>query len=201
MFGNRRNFVIIPNTSHFEPLVPLCELHQNKLNRNSILIIRSIEERARFDLLLQVAEQLREKDYKFTVAGKGPLLEHYQKEIQKRQLKNIEMLGYVSDAELLNLYSNCDIVLMIAEYGEGFGLPVIEGYLFNKPVIASNKCAVPEVIISDAYLFENTVDNIINSLNSTINIHNENYREYYNSKFSNYIVLAKLRNLYFNSIS
>lgn len=196
LFGSRKNFVIIPNTSHFEPFVSLSELHQNKLNKSSILIVRSIEERARFDLLLEVANRLHQNGYKFTVAGKGPLLKHYQEEIQKRALKNIEMLGYVSDDELLHLYSNCDVVLMIAEYGEGFGLPIIEGYLFNKPVIASNRCAIPEVIISKDYLFENKVDDIIRKMNMVANTENESYRKYYDSKFSNSIVLSQLRKLY-----
>jgi glycosyltransferase involved in cell wall biosynthesis len=87
---------------------------------------------------------------------------------------------------------------MIAEYGEGFGLPIIEGYLFNKPVIASNKCAIPEVIISKAYLFENTVNDIIQSINFAFSIQHENFRTYYDKKFSNSIVLEQFRKLYTN---
>jgi glycosyltransferase involved in cell wall biosynthesis len=198
LFGNRTNFVIIPNTSHFEPYVETVNLKISKGDTIDILIVRSIEERARFDLLLQVAEQLCDGKYKFIVAGKGPLLTHYQKEIQDKELHNIELLGYVGDTDLLNLYFNCDIVLMIAEYGEGFGLPIIEGYLFNKPVIASNKCAIPEVIISKDYLFENNVESIIKSIEYASNIQNENYADYFESHFSNSIVLSKFRNLYSN---
>lgn len=196
LFGNRRNFVIIPNTSHFETLVPLYALHQNKLNKRSILIVRSIEERARFDLLLQVAEKLRLKDYKFRVAGKGPLLEHYHKAILERKLKNIEMLGYVNDEELLHLYSNCDLVLMIAEYGEGFGLPIIEGYLFNKPVIASNVCAIPEVIIDNSFLFENKVDDIIKKIDFALGQDNRDYRKFYFEKFGNQKIVSQFFQLY-----
>jgi glycosyltransferase involved in cell wall biosynthesis len=181
-------------------LVHSYDSKRNKSFTKLILIVRSIEERARFDLLLKVAERLDENDYQFTVAGKGPLLEHYQKEILDRKLLNIEMLGYVNDAELLNLYSKCDMVLMIAEYGEGFGLPIIEGYLFNKPVIASNCCAIPEIIISEDYLFENTVDSIIYSINFVNNIQNANYFEYYKKKYSNTIVLSQFRDLYLKNI-
>jgi glycosyltransferase involved in cell wall biosynthesis len=200
LFGKRENFTIIHNTSHFEPLVTFLVLPQVSIsNTKNILIVRSIEERARFDLLLQVAERLEVHDYKFIVAGKGPLLEHYQKEIQTRKLRNIEMLGYINDEQLLHLYSKCDIMLMIAEYGEGFGLPIIEGYLFNKPVIASNKCAIPEVIISKAYLFENTINDIIQSINFAFSIQHENFRTYYDNKFSNSIVLEQFKELYTNT--
>jgi len=200
LFCKRENFTIIPNTSHFEPQVSSLDLLQrSKSTYKNILIVRSIEERARFDLLLQVAERLEVYDYKFIVAGKGPLLEHYQKEIQTRKLRNIEMLGYINDEQLLHLYSKCDILLMFAEYGEGFGLPIIEGYLFNKPVIASNRCAIPEVIISDDYLFENIADDVIRSIAFAFsNQNNNNFRAYYDNKFSNSIVLKQFKELYTN---
>lgn len=201
LFGKRNNFLIIPNTSHFEQLAPNFNVKNKNNGSKNVLIVRSIEERARIDLLLQIAEKLHEDDYMFTVAGKGPLLVYYQKEIQERKLKNIEMLGFVNDEELLYLYANCDIVLMIAEYGEGFGLPIIEGYLFNKPVIASNKCAIPEVIISKDYLFENIPESIITSLEYISSIQNENYSDYYKSRFSNSMVLSMLENLYLNVLS
>jgi len=201
LFGKRNNFVIIPNTSHFESCVANINTKITKRDKITILIVRSIEERARFDLLLQVAEKLFDKNYIFIVAGKGPLLQYYQNEIEEMKLKNIKMLGYVNDIELLNLYSECDLVLMIAEYGEGFGLPIIEGYLFNKPVIASNKCAIPEVIISKDYLFENDVESIIKSIEYTLNIQKENYKDYFESHFTNSIVLSKFRDLYSNTHS
>jgi glycosyltransferase involved in cell wall biosynthesis len=197
LFGHRKNFVIIPNTSHFESQVATMRLDKTKDDSINILIVRSIEERARFDLLLQVAKRLEVYDYKFIVAGKGPLLEHYQKEIQTKKLRNIEMLGYLDDEELLYLYSKCDIVLMIAEYGEGFGLPILEGYLFNKPVIASNRCAIPEVILSDDFLFDNTADSIIQSINiALLEKNNNNFRAYYDKKFSSSSGLSQFNKLY-----
>lgn len=200
LFGTKDNFVIIPNTSHFEHyqqgVIPDTNVFRNTyLN---VLIVRSIEERARIDLLLEVAEK-QIGIYNFIVAGKGPLLENYREIIKSKRIDNVILLGYVEDKELLMLYANCDLVLMIAEYGEGFGLPIIEGYLFNKPVIASNKCAIPEVIISKEYLFENNSESIIQSLKfASNNLHN-NYRDYYDRNFSNAVVLSKFKDLYSNT--
>lgn len=203
LFGNNVNYVIIPNTSHFEQYQQevTCRVNIFKNTSLNVLIVRSIEERARFDLLLKVAERLKNKSCFFTVAGKGPLLDYFQNEITKMKLTNIVMLGYVDDKELLQLYSESNIVLMIAEYGEGFGLPIIEGYLFNKPVIASNKCAIPEVIISKDFLFDNNVDSIIHSLEFATENSNMNFREFYDTNFSNSIVLYKLKNVYINCFS
>jgi glycosyltransferase involved in cell wall biosynthesis len=199
LFGKRKNYVIIPNTSHFEEYKYKVKVKQCTNDSKRILIVRSIEERARFDLLLQVAKQLNSKNYVFTVAGKGPLLQYYQNEIVELKFTNIEMLGYVNDNDLLNLYSECDLVLMIAEYGEGFGLPIIEGYLFNKPVIASNRCAIPEIIFSKNYLFENTINSIVKSIEYVFSIQKEHYANYYENNFSNSMVLSKFRDLYLNT--
>jgi glycosyltransferase involved in cell wall biosynthesis len=198
LFGKRKNFVIIPNTSHFEPLVSVLKSTQKNSSIINILIVRSIEDRARIDLVLQVAELLKDDQYMFTIAGKGPLLTYYQKEIIAKKLTNVEMLGYVDDTSLLQLYADCDLVMMPAEYGEGFGLPIIEGYLFNKPVIASNRCAIPEIIISKDYLFENTKESIQIAIKSYMTNKSFYFKQYYDSHFSNSLILSKFRQLYCN---
>ena len=48
---------------------------------------------------------------------------------------------------------------------------------------------------SDEFLFENTVEDIIDKINFVRNLDNRNYRQYYDSKFSNAIVLNEFRNL------
>ena len=194
LFGNSGKYVIIPNSSHFEKFVFDIKRENGIEKIQSILIVRSIEERARIDLVLDVAEKLKSK--KFIVAGKGPLLEFYESEIEKRELNNVTMLGYVDDAKLLSLYKETDLVLMPAEYGEGFGLPIIEGYLFNKPVIASNKCAIPEIIFSENYLFENDNISIVNLINNISEYCRDDYYKYYMNKYSNSKILIQYRELY-----
>ena len=200
LFGNRKNFIIIPNTSHYESYI----------NRNwkrgvgseliNVLSVRSIEERARIDLIIKVAEKLKEDRFLFSIAGKGPLFDKYLREVEKHGLKNVKLLGYVDDDSLFKLYSTCDLVLMTAEYGEGFGLPIIEGYLFGKPVVASNKCAIPEVIISNNYLFENEVDAVIEKIKYALSNDRADFKEYYDNNFSNDIILKRFEILYLNLI-
>lgn len=195
-----KNYCIIPNTSFLEQHVPVNMLQPNTFidpanGTIKVLSVRSIEERARFDLLLSVAQQL-EKTHQFTVAGKGPLLEFYKNEAARKGIRNLEFLGFVSDARLMELYHQTDLVLTLAEYGEGFGLPIIEGYLFNKPVYASGKCAMPEVVIDPEYLFENTVVSITGKLLHPKIIEGMAYREYYNNKYANRIIFQQMKALY-----
>ena len=161
-----------------------------------ILSVRSIEERALINLIIEVAQKLVDQNIQFIVAGKGPLLDFYRDKIFQLGLSNIALLGYLSDEELLQYYKECDLLLSPASYGEGFGLPIIEGYLFDKPVIASNVCAIPEVIFSSDYLFDNNAESIISRLNFVRMLNNINYVDYYRRRFSNEIVIFKMKELY-----
>ncbi|WP_417939613.1 glycosyltransferase [Flavobacterium sp. RS13.1] len=194
-----KNYSIISNTSHFETFKgDNISIGLKKFNPNVIKVfaVRSIEERALINLIIGVAKKLKTEKIEFLVAGKGPLLDFYRDEIKRMKLENIYLLGYVDDNDLIQYYKDSDVILVPAAYGEGFGLPIIEGYLFDKPVIASNVCAIPEVIIFEEYLFENTVDSIISKINFATTHDNIHFRAYYNDKFSNKIVLKKMDELY-----
>jgi len=198
--GKNKNF-IIPNTSHFEKFI----MSQVSFNSNvktfsngviKVFTVRSIEERALINLIIEVADKLKSSEIEFLIAGKGPLLDFYREKIKERGLENIILLGYVSDNDLMIYYNCCDVVLVPAAYGEGFGLPIIEGYLFDKPVISSNVCAIPDVIITNEFLFENNIGSIISKLNFALRQKQIKYREYYNKWFSNKIVMSQMNDLY-----
>ena len=57
---------------------------------------------------------------------------------------------YVDAAELRELYINCKCVLYLSK-SEGFGLPLVEAALYEKPIITSSITAMPEVLASGAY--------------------------------------------------
>lgn len=204
LYNSNKNYTIIFNTSHLEKFniekYNIEENHTKKVNFKTssvkVFVVRSIEKRARVDLLIEVAEKLINSKFEFFIAGKGPLLNKYRDVIKNKQLKNINLLGYVSDKDLIGYYKECDLVIVPAEYGEGFGLPIIEGYLFNKPVIASNKCAIPEIIYSDEFLFENTIENLIEKLYFATDKTNFGFKEFYNKKYSNFIITKKFNELY-----
>lgn len=188
-------YEIIYNTSFLENPIANNPTFK-KSNLIEVLIVRSIEERARIDLIIELAVSSKNSNYNFTIIGKGPYLEYYNNIIKELGLSNIKMLGFVSDSELKLYYNRSDLVLITSEYGEGFGLPIIEAYLHNKPVIASNKCAIPEIIISNNYLFENNLKSIESKLNQIINQKLDNYYQYYLDNFSNKIIIGQFNILY-----
>ena len=203
LFPNSENYIIIPNTSHLENYCPEIAPKLNDVllpdfnaNKTNIFVVRSMEERSRIDLLVKLAEQIKDSNFEIFIAGKGPLYDAYSTQIEIFNLNNIKLLGYISDSSLMKYYAACDIVLMPADYAEGFGLPIIEGYLFNKPVIASNRCAIPEVIISKEFLFDNSVESIIDKLEFAKLKRHGPYREFYNDTFSNTTILNQFGTLY-----
>jgi glycosyltransferase involved in cell wall biosynthesis len=201
LYKKNKDFVIIPNTSHFETFkfnncIVNTNLKKFSIGVTKVFIVRSIEERALINLIIEVAESLKLEKFEFIIAGKGPLLDFYRDEIKKIGLENITLLGYVADDDLIEFYQDCDVVLIPASYGEGFGLPIIEGYLFNKPVISSNVCAIPDVIISNDSLFENNRDSIVAKLIFAKEQNQNQFRDYYDEHFSNRVVISKMNELY-----
>jgi glycosyltransferase involved in cell wall biosynthesis len=162
------------------------------------LIVRSIEERANFDLVLELARHClaHEPDAQILVAGKGPLLSHYREVVNAQGLTNLHFLGYVSDAELNALYQRASCVIMTAIYGEGFGLPLIEAYARGIPAIGSNVCAVPEVIADPSLLFKNELDDLLVAISVAVKMPRGKFVDHFNRNFSRDLVLDKYRNFY-----
>jgi glycosyltransferase involved in cell wall biosynthesis len=57
---------------------------------------------------------------------------------------SIEFTGYVSDAELIQLYREAT-ALVYPSIEEGFGLPVVEAFYLGCPVITSSRSCLPEI--------------------------------------------------------
>ncbi len=68
----------------------------------------------------------------------------------------VHFSGYVSDTDLVALYSSALAVAM-PSYSEGFGLPAIEAMACAVPVLASDRGALPEVV-GDAGLYFDPFD-------------------------------------------
>lgn len=78
-----------------------------------------------------------------THAGQRDQLEH---QVTALGLKGrVELMGYVSDAELEKLYGEAVCLVYISLY-EGFGLPPLEVMAYGMPVVASNRSSIPEVV-------------------------------------------------------
>ncbi|CAA7386206.1 glycosyltransferase [Chryseobacterium fistulae] len=91
-----------------------------------------------FEYLIDSALHLND-DYVILIGGSGPLKNILQKRIQDQGLNNkVKLLGYLSDEDVLQYYSLCDIFCLSSiEKTEAFGIVQIEAMCFSKPVIAT----------------------------------------------------------------
>ena len=67
------------------------------------------------------------------------------KGIEKKNTDNITFLGWIPHEDVPAYYEACDAVIMPSRW-EAFGLVAIEAMKYGKPVIVSNRGALPELV-------------------------------------------------------
>ena len=99
---------------------------------------------------LRVAHQL-------VFSGKMPedFVENFKRQAQSAGIGPDEICftGYVTDEELVQLYSLC-LLFVFPSWHEGFGLPALEAMACGAPVIVANASSLPEVVGLDDALFD-----------------------------------------------
>lgn len=100
---------------------------------------RMVKEKG-FETLLKAAQIVKERnqDYFFVTAGKGPMLDTYQRQVKDLNLSNyLVFVGNVSEEERDALIHGSEIVVIPSLY-EPFGIVTLEAMIQEKPVIVSN---------------------------------------------------------------
>jgi len=96
--------------------------------------------------------------------------------VKKNNLESrVKILGFVSEEDLVTLYSTADLYLFPSLY-EGFGLPILEAQACGCPVLTSNVTSMPEVV-GDSGVIVNpySVKDIQKGIESVVK--DENFRE------------------------
>ena len=88
--------------------------------------------------------------------------------------ESVILLGYVSDENLVTLYSNASL-FVFPSFHEGFGLPILEAMCCETPVIGSNCTSIPEIIsLKDAMFDPNNTQEITNLIKKSLD--DENFK-------------------------
>lgn len=132
---------IIPNG--IDPLI--TELRTEDLfpelrKKKYIFAIGRIVKEKGFETIIEAASIAKERqlDFFFVVAGKGPMLETYRRQISNLQLEShISFVGYVTDEQRNALITGSELAVIPSLY-EPFGIVVLETMILGKPTIVSN---------------------------------------------------------------
>ena len=66
-----------------------------------------------------------------------------------KTLKNVTLLGYVSDGDVKSLMKNCK-AFVFPSYYEGFGIPPLEALSVGAKIIVANTASLPEIYADTA---------------------------------------------------
>ncbi len=97
---------------------------------------------------------------------------HYFWERIKEEYNHEDIIytGYVSDEELIALYSSCR-VYVVPSFEEGFGIPLLEAMACGAPVASSNRASLPEVGGNAALYFDpNNIDDMAEKISTLLNL-------------------------------
>lgn len=92
--------------------------------------------------------------HKLVLIGRQKVSQVEVKEAMARSpyFQDIITPGFAPEELLPSLYHNATAFVMPSEY-EGFGLPILEAYAYQAPVIAANNSSLPEVVGKGGLLF------------------------------------------------
>jgi glycosyltransferase involved in cell wall biosynthesis len=149
---------LFPHINESKVLVAPCAANANPEKSTTakkssvspyILSVSSLLPRKNFHTLIQAFNKVKgliphqliivggEADKKYAAYLKSLVLEL---ELEDRVL----FKGFVEPAELSSLYSQADFAVYPSKY-EGFGIPILEAYSYECPVLVSNRSSLPEV--------------------------------------------------------
>jgi glycosyltransferase involved in cell wall biosynthesis len=128
------------NNIQSEPLYhppPRAELLSPGEQGDYIFYPSRLEPQKRQDVLIEAARHLK-SDAKIVLAGGGRHSAHYQSLINgdRKICERVEMRGFVSEAEMLRLYSNA-LAVCYLPWDEDYGYVSLEAMYAGKPLIVA----------------------------------------------------------------
>lgn len=135
------------------------------ISRPYLLIVGTLEPRKNINRMIKAWRWVKE-DFDLVLAG--------NKSWDKISPEpGLHLIGYVSPVELAGLYRRAE-ALLYCSLDEGFGLPILEAFYHQTPVVTSNTGSMPEVAGKAAILVNpNEVSDIISGIERALESRNE----------------------------
>lgn len=175
-------------------------IHQENFSQSdkiNLLFVGRLDKTKGIDILLDSYKEIDNKNLHLFIIGESIL-----DNIKIKSSNDITYLGWIDNKELDKYYQFCDVVVMPSRW-EGFGLVAVEAMKNSKPLIVSNRGALPELVKQDinGYIFDlddkNSLKEILLNLDKIeLCKLGKNGREIYIKKFTDKIFIDKIYSLY-----
>lgn len=108
---------------------------QNKIGRKFFLFVGVIRYYKGLHILMEASKGL---DYPIVIVGAGPIECKLKQQAIKLGLRNIHFLGHLPDEDKVALLTLCYCILFPSHLrSEAFGISLLEGAMYGKPMISS----------------------------------------------------------------
>lgn len=149
-----KKITVIPNGwDHFKEIQPDDSIIKNnpKLQNDFYFTLGSLSQRKNLKWIADYAE--KHPSEFFAISGKM-LSGLVPPELEKlKTLKNIVLLGYVSDGHVKALIQKCK-AFVFPSYYEGFGIPPLEALSCGTKIIVSKSASLPEIYGETAHYID-----------------------------------------------
>jgi glycosyltransferase involved in cell wall biosynthesis len=133
-----------PNEAKVEIIYPPSHLSRLRSGKMEYLFTASrLDGPKRIGLFIEVMKHVK-SPVEFMIAGTGPE-ENQLKELSHGDPR-IHFLGFVNDAELIDLYADA-LAILYAPYDEDYGFITIEAMMSGKPVITTHDSGGPNEFV------------------------------------------------------
>lgn len=146
---------IIPggvNTDRFQPNLSREEARMRlgwPLDRKILFTPRRLVQRMGLDKLLTAMVEVKRQvpDVWLAIAGKGPLRESLEQQVQELGLvEHVHFLGFLPDEQLPVTYQAADLTVVPSQSLEGFGLILVESLSCGTPALCTPVGGMPEIL-------------------------------------------------------
>jgi len=188
-FVNIPNVVEIPDSRHI--LSDHIEKHVLSLRNNNIKILFHVSslknDHKNITGILDAVGELGKSrnDFVLIIAGSGPEKENVENYADELRIKNkfAFFFGFINDATLRFLYSNCSFFVINSNY-ETFSVVTAEALLSGKPVVIT-RCGGPEEFVTE-FCGKIVEPRNTKELTNAIEYMLDNYDSYDNEKIKKY---------------
>jgi len=172
---------------------PNLKVDKEKIN---LLFVGRFDRQKGLDILIEFFTNYKNKDIQLYIIGDS-VLKNSAIEIPE----NVISVGWVDNNQLDSYYELFDAVIIPSRW-EGFGLVAVEAMKNAKPIIVSDRGALPDLVGNDnGYIFSlnqlSTLEQILNSLNKAeLRRKGLNGYDYFIDNFTSEIMNKKIIDVY-----